>query len=243
MITVVLDRITDREITSGIASFLNPHSYMELRGKTELLSELDAIYIDGGALVLALRLLGVRVRRRSFDMSSLAPSVLKEACKARRRVYFIGGQSGVAERAAAVVSRSIGDLDVICHHGYLSTPSDTQQIIDKVSSTPGALVIVGMGAVLQEQFLVHLKRSGWRGLAFSCGGFFHQTASTRDGEYYPALINRLGLRWAYRIYDEPRLFWRYAFVYPLFVQRFVRDVVQYRRTSRQIALECGADDG
>jgi UDP-N-acetyl-D-mannosaminuronic acid transferase (WecB/TagA/CpsF family) len=70
-----------------------------------------------------------------------------------------------------------------------------------------------LGAGLQEQFEQDALRAGFRGVAFTCGGFIRQEAlATRT--YYPALINRLHMRAFYRMYREPHTIKRYLIDYP-----------------------------
>jgi N-acetylglucosaminyldiphosphoundecaprenol N-acetyl-beta-D-mannosaminyltransferase len=87
-------------------------------------------------------------------------------------------------------------------------------------------VIVGMGAVLQEKFLLTLRSLNWQGAGYTCGGFFHQTADTIT--YYPKIIDQLQLRWAYRIFKEPKLFLRYSIQYPKFIFILLFDTLSKR---------------
>jgi len=67
-------------------------------------------------------------------------------------------------------------------------------------------VLCGMGVPHQERFLLTLKNAGYGGLMISCGGFVDQLAAAQ--RYYPAWVDKLELRWAWRIYQEPRRLWR-----------------------------------
>ena len=54
---------------------------------------------------------------------------------------------------------------------------------------------------MQEQFLIKVKRIGYQGIGFTCGGFIHQT-SKNEIDYYPAWIDKINLRFIYRMYKE-----------------------------------------
>jgi N-acetylglucosaminyldiphosphoundecaprenol N-acetyl-beta-D-mannosaminyltransferase len=91
-------------------------------------------------------------------------------------------------------------------------------------SNPGRLIICGMGAPRQEEFLLSLKRAGWRGMGFTYGGFLDQIASGM--QYYPAWINRLNLRFLYHLYREPARLWRrYLVEYQVFIRMFLHELV------------------
>ena len=89
-------------------------------------------------------------------------------------------------------------------------------------------VVVGMGAILQEQLLSDLYVKGWRGLGFTCGGYIHQTAMS-GVNYYPDFIDKYNLRWLYRMIKEPKLIYRYLVSYPQFLFLFIVDLYKYRK--------------
>jgi len=63
------------------------------------------------------------------------------------------------------------------------------------------VVVVGMGALVQDRFAVLLRDLGCRSSIYTCGGFLHQTINRIN--YYPKWINRLHLRTLYRLIKEP----------------------------------------
>lgn len=209
----------------GIATFLNPYSYYLLKDKEELLSEFDRIYCDGILFVLLAKLVGVSVRRVSFDKTSLAPIVFSYAEKNNLRIALVGGESGVVEQAISNFKCSHPNLIISYYHsGFFENSQHRSEIIDCIAKCSPDIVIVGMGAVLQEKFLVDLTKKGWRGYGYTCGGFLHQSAS-KSGNYYPKYINKFNLRWAYRIYKEPKLMKRYFLIYPKSVLFFIRNIL------------------
>ena len=83
--------------------------------------------------------------------------------------------------------------------------------IPKSNQTGGSInnvnpevILIGMGAPQQDFMIEEIIKSGWRGLIFSCGGYFHQVADSNKTNYYPHFINKLNLRWAFRIIKEPK---------------------------------------
>lgn len=63
-----------------IYTFLNPVSYLTALDNKTLFEQFDGIFADGSILVAAIKVLyGKAVARRSFDMTSLAPELLKYA--------------------------------------------------------------------------------------------------------------------------------------------------------------------
>lgn len=210
------------DLKKGLSTFLNPYSFYMLNDKKELLSKFDRIYCDGIIFVILVRLIGIKVNRVSFDMTSLAPIVFDEAEKKGLSLAFIGGEEGIVEKAIDNFKQRYPYLNVcFSHSGFFCDTEKRTEVLKNIVKVNPDIVIVGMGAVLQELFLVDLAKEGWSGCGYTCGGFLHQSES-KVGDYYPKYINRLNLRWAYRIFKEPKLAKRYFIVYPKSVFLFIK---------------------
>jgi exopolysaccharide biosynthesis WecB/TagA/CpsF family protein len=210
-------------LKGGINTFLNPYSYMLIRKEGAGFEAIDRVMIDGQLLVVILRLFGWNdLIRKSFDMTSLAPEVFKEAERAEDSVCFVGSKQVEITEAINVISKEFPRLNVIRYrNGYFDSDEWSKEIDLLVKLNP-SVVVTGLGTPLQEQFLLDLRKNGWHGTGFTCGGFFHQTAS--GIEYYPEWIDKYNLRWVYRIYDEPKLFSRYFWDYPKAIVYIVWDL-------------------
>ena len=105
-----------------------------------------------------------------------------------------------------------------CYSGYGQDPDEARQLF---VANQVELVICGMGAPLQEQFLDRLVKDGWQGVGFTCGGFLDQTINWKGS--YPEWVDRHDLRFLYRLVKEPRRLWRrYLIEYQVFLYRFAR---------------------
>ena len=90
----------------ALYTFLNPVSYLKARNNNSLFLRFDGILADGQLLVLAVGLLyGKRIRRRSFDMTSLADGLFRHARDNGKTVCLVGGKEGEAERTAGLLQQ------------------------------------------------------------------------------------------------------------------------------------------
>lgn len=203
----------------GIYTFLNPVSYLDALKHKELFTSFDGIFADGGLLVKAIKIAyGAIVKRRSFDMTSLAPIVFSYAAKAGKSVAIVATKQEMVEKAVANLKKSFKGLN-ICYYrnGYFNGKQEMDVEAKKIVSLHPDILIVGMGIIKQEQFLLKVRDAGYQGIGFTCGGFIHQTAQDK-AEYYPDWVDKHGLRFFYRMYKEPHTRKRYAkaaFVFPV----------------------------
>ena len=219
MIQLIVNKRNNKKITT----FLNPFSYVLSRDNKAQLEDFD-IKIDGGILVLILNLFGFNCKRKSFDMTSLAPVVFNDAINNNQSIYFIGTKPKVIDLAIKNIQVQFPKLK-IC--GYSDGYIDQDQrlvVFDAINFLKADYVICGMGTPLQEQFLIDLQKSGWAGKGYTCGGFLHQTAN--GIQYYPSWVNTLGLRAFYRMYDEPKLIRRYFIDYPKAIIIILYDLIK-----------------
>lgn len=209
----------------NLTTFLNPFSYLLSRDNKKQLRSFN-IEIDGGMLVVLLSFFGIRTKRRSFDMTSLAPLVFNDAIKKKRSLYFIGTKPKIIDLAIKNIQEQFPKLE-ICgfRDGYLSN-EERELELQKIKNLDPYYVICGMGTPMQEQFLIDLQKTGWEGQGYTCGGFLHQTAN--GIQYYPEYISRFGLRAFYRMYDEPKLVKRYFIIYPQAVCLIIFDLIKYK---------------
>ena len=209
--------------SSALYTFLNPVSYLKARNNS-LFLRFDGIMLDGQLLALAVRLFyGKRLRRRSFDMTSLADGLFRHARDNGETICLVGGKEDEAERTACLLKQRYSGIRIAgCWSGYFGSAGDRVRVRDAILKLQPDYVIAGMGSVLQEEFLVELKDSGYGGIGITCGAFISQTGRG-SLDYYPPIVDRLHLRAAYRFLNERHTRLRYVKALALFPAVFMAD--------------------
>lgn len=186
-----------------LVGFVNPLGVKLVRSDPAYrvdIHRMDLVFCDGIALAVAVRqVTRWPMARVSFDSTGIAPCVFKLAEEHKRTMALVGGHPGVAQAAAARIRENFPHLRiVVVVDGYRRIDALIRAIVDAAPD----IVVCGMGAPLQEAFLATLADSGWCGVGFTCGGYLDHLVDRFD--FYPAAINRLNLRWLYRLAREPR---------------------------------------
>lgn len=123
-------------------------------------------------------------------------------------------------------------------NGYFSSEAEMKKNCERVNESAPDIVICGMGAPMQEKYLVNLKNTGWKGAGFTCGGYLDQIVE-RDGlAYYPDWANKYHLRALYRMFREPkRLIPRYTLHYMPFYIWCVKKLMTLKlKSGKKITL-------
>lgn len=202
-----------------IYTFLNPVSYLIALDNKTLFEQFDGIFADGSILVAAIKILYRKtVSRRSFDMTSLAPELLSFAEQNKKSIYIVASKQEQVEKAVDIFKERYPNLQISGYrNGYFTSDSEMDKEAKYITEINPDFLIVGMGALMQERFLIKVKLNGFQGIGFTCGGFIHQT-SKDEIEYYPVWANKLNLRFVYRMYKEKHTRKRYiqaAFLFPI----------------------------
>lgn len=233
MKSVLVEKIVTTEFVSikdvfaragKVYTFLNPVSYLSALDNKELFVRFDGIFADGSILVAAIKLVyGKDVTRRSFDMTSLAPDLLSYAETHGKSVYIVASRQEQVEKAVGIFKERYPKLLVVGYrNGYFASEKEQDEEVRHIVEVNPDFLIVGMGALMQERFLLKVKDFGYRGIGFTCGGFIHQTAKD-EIDYYPAWVDRMNLRFLYRMYKEKHTRKRYLQAALLFPARFIAE--------------------
>jgi len=221
------------EKCSNLITFINPFSTNKLNEASVDAEEFDELYIDGISLVHIYNFCKKKkVKRFSFDFGSIANEVFSFCETKNLSVALIGTSSECIIQFKNKLLSKYSSLNIVyVRDGYFPT-SHWNDVECELNALNVDITIIGMGSPLQEQFGVFLKERMVRGTIFTCGGFFHQEAKSSQGDYYPSIVNKLNLRFLYRMYKEPKLTIRYFIFYPKFLIELSKEKLCYENKNK-----------
>lgn len=190
-----------------LVTCLTPY-YMTLLKEEDyyMYRELDYIASDGSYPLKINKWVGKpKSVRLSFDMSSMAPVVFNDMIKHDKGLFVLGAKPEEIEKSVVTIQSHFPELKIVgYHHGYIKDRKD--QIVNMVIDSGANVCIIGMGAPLQDEMAVRLKKAGFVGTVYTCGGFIHQT--TEKILSFPEWTNKLDVRFIYRWFHEKGVFAR-----------------------------------
>lgn len=205
---------------------VNPFSYHLVRRQKELFDKMDGLYVDGMLMCKVIDLMWrTKTPRLSFDMSGMAVDLFERLNNNSETIYFLGSKQKELEATLSQIKNGYPNMKIVgFRNGYFNSPEERIQAIHNIVDLNPNFTIVGMGSPLQEQFCLDLKNAGYKGIAFTCGGFLHQTATRL--KYYPDWVNKYNLRAFYRLFHEKGLWGRLYNVLIQFPILFTWDTIQ-----------------
>jgi N-acetylglucosaminyldiphosphoundecaprenol N-acetyl-beta-D-mannosaminyltransferase len=170
----------------------------------DLIDEADLVVADGMPLIWASRLAGEPLPER-VSGSSMVWSICEGACARQQSVFLLGGDPGVAERAAHIFRDRYPGLEIAgttCPPvGFENDKQELERIRHQLTEAAPKIVFVALGFPKQD-LLIRALRDSLPGTSF-LGVGISLSYATGDVLRAPNWICRLGLEWAYRLSQEP----------------------------------------
>lgn len=206
-----------------IYTFLNPVSYLDAINNLSLYDKFDGIFADGYFLTLAIQLrFHKKIKRCSFDMTSLAAKLFSYSQAQNKTLYIIGSKQNEINQFKKIIRIDYPNLNIVgCRNGYFNSEEELDKEVKNIIEKKPNFVLCGMGSIFQEKFLVKLKNSGFTGIAFTCGGFITQTSKSKI-MYYPKFFDKLNIRFIYRMIHEKHTRKRYLKAFFCFPMHFFK---------------------
>lgn len=206
---------------------VNPEFVMAARSDPGFLAALanaDLNLVDGAGLLAAARLCGRRGPQRLPGVD-LIPELCRICAAGGHPLYLLGGRSGAAAQAAAILVRDHPGLNI----AGTSEPDDpagqAESICRAVRASGAHLLLVAFGTPRQEMWIgAHMERTGARVVVGVGGSFDLISGRVRRA---PRLLRRLGLEWLFRLAREPWR-WRRQRVLPRFALLAIGQALRQR---------------
>jgi N-acetylglucosaminyldiphosphoundecaprenol N-acetyl-beta-D-mannosaminyltransferase len=194
------------------------------------LNHLDLVLPDGQPVRWALNWL----HRAKLPDRVYGPSLMLKVCEAAAReglpVYLYGSRMEVIEALAMNLRQRIPSLTIAG-----TQPSrfrqvsidEKRQITEQIRDSGASITFVGLGCPRQEVW-AYEYRDVLAMPVIAVGAAFDFHAGTLPQA--PALLQKAGLEWFYRLVKEPKRLWkRYLLLNPLYVSLLLAQVTGLRR--------------
>ena len=189
---------------------LNPENLViatENRLFRKIVETAQMTIIDGIGIVLAGQLLGVEVGERISGVG-LMEDLLKVASDRRLRVLMIGGNDNLALKLAQCYTDQFPEAKFKGLQGIKNIRNIKKEeevnILSIVADYKPQLVFVAFGSPDQELWLDRHKKEFSGCVVMGVGGAFDYLSN--NIERAPVFIQKLGLEWFYRLFNQP---WRW----------------------------------
>lgn len=185
----------------------------------------DLITVDGQPLIWASKLLGQPIKER-FGGLDIMNGLVSRAVDRAYRVYFLGAREEVVKKVIEHYKAKFCSLRIVgWRNGYWKTSKEEEKIVTEIKTAKPDILFVAITSPKKEVFLQkHLKKMNVP-FVMGVGGAFDIVAGVTKRA--PKWMQRCGLEWLFRLYQEPRRLWkRYLTEDPIFLWLVAKELAK-----------------
>ena len=164
----------------------------------EAVNGADLVLADGSGVIYGAKLLGTPLKGRVTGIG-FAQGLMERMAGNGRSLYLLGAKPGVAERAAENLARQYPGLQIAgTHDGYFS---EDGPVTEDIRASGADVVFVCLGAPKQEKWMRRNGEAAGAHLMVGLGGCLDVFSG--EVKRAPAVFQKLGLEWLYRLAANP----------------------------------------
>lgn len=216
---IPIDNLTEQELFAQIAALVERRQPAQVcyvnadcvnkafgnKAYRMLLETSDLVYADGMGVVFASWFIGQPLKAR-LTGADIFPGLCRLCAERGYRIFIVGGEPGIVDRAVANIQRDHPDLRIVgTHHGFLS-PGESAALVQRIRQAQPDILLVGMGAPRQEMWIRdHMEELGVP-VQWGVGALFDYYAERFPRA--PVWMRNIGLEWLFRLILEPQRLWK-----------------------------------
>jgi N-acetylglucosaminyldiphosphoundecaprenol N-acetyl-beta-D-mannosaminyltransferase len=174
---------------------------------------------DGYGVMWGARLLNLPIYERVTGVD-MVTGICERAAQKGYSIYILGSSPGVASTAAQKLAQRYSGLRIAgTQHGYFK-PEDEDAIVRQIHDAKPDVLFVAFGIPKQEKFIAKHFHALNVPVSLGVGGSFD--VYSEKLKRAPIYIQRAGLEWLYRVWQEPWRWKRMSYV-PRFMMLALRE--------------------
>jgi len=233
VVSSVLEWARSNESRSIYAA--NVHMLMEAydsKDFQEIVNSADLVTPDGMPLVWLMRAKGFKDQERVYG-PTLMLEILEAASREKIPVGFLGSSEEILAKLTKIMSSMFPGIIVgvqIAPPFRALTSEEDREIIQRVNESGTKILFVSLGCPKQECWIAD-RRGKIHAVMVGVGAAFAFHAG--EVRQSPSWMQKLGLEWLYRLFQEPKRLWkRYFLTIPRFILLILGDFLRGKLFSR-----------
>jgi N-acetylglucosaminyldiphosphoundecaprenol N-acetyl-beta-D-mannosaminyltransferase len=232
---VMISPVSMQEALDKIESFIrerSPHHVVTSDANAILRAQHDPEYAaiikrsalvtpDGFGVIWGARLLNLPIYERVTGVD-MVTGICERAAKNNYSIYILGAAPGIAPTAAQNLMQRYPGLRVVgTQHGYFEKENiSEEEIVRRIRDAQPDVLFVAFGIPKQEKFIARHMHEMNVPVSLGVGGSFD--VYSEKLKRAPSYIQRSGMEWLYRVWQEPWRWKRMSYV-PRFMAFALRE--------------------
>ena len=158
---------------------------------------------DGIGIVYASKIKHGKIKKRICGID-LMDEICKKSSNHDSRIFLYGSQEEIANKTKEELEILYPNINIV---GTCSGYEDEKNVIEKINNSNANILFVGLGSPKQEEFIIN-NRNNLNDIKIfmPVGGSFDVISKSKKRA--PNWMIRLNLEWLFRLFQEPKRFFR-----------------------------------
>lgn len=191
-----------QHIVVNAAKIVNAQTDQGLRNA---INNSDIVNIDGQAVVWALRFLGHKIPERVAGCD-LFQDLISLCSQKGYRPYFFGAREEVIQKMIGIFKEKYPNLKIAGFRNGYYTKEEEPQIVQSIKESGADMLFLGITSPKKELFIDNYSKIMEVPFIMGVGGSFDIVAGKTKRA--PIWMQKSGLEWFYRVYQEPGRMWK-----------------------------------
>lgn len=165
----------------------------------------DIINADGQAVVWASKILGKPLPERVAGIDLMTALVAMSAQK-KYKIFLLGAKEEIVSKVADIYKEQYGPNIIAGYHNGYYSPDQEAEVALEIAVSGAHMLFVAISSPKKEIFLNQYKDLIHIPFIMGVGGSFDIIAGKTKRA--PGWMQRNGLEWLYRVYQEPARMWK-----------------------------------
>jgi len=216
----IASRIPVHHVVVNAAKLVNAQKDLQLK---QSIVNCDIINPDGQSVVWASKFLGKPLKERVAGIDVMS-NLVALAHERKYKIFLLGAKEEIVKAVADIYGKQYGEGIVAGYRNGYYKKEDEESIARQIADSGAHMLFVAITSPKKEIFLNTYKDVIKTPFIMGVGGSFDVISGMTKRA--PDWMQRSGLEWFYRVYQEPRRLWkRYfvtnsVFIYMIFKERF-----------------------
>lgn len=210
------------DIESDKKSFIvaiNPEKIMKAQEDEKLrnlLNQASYQIPDGIGIIVASKMKGGKIRQRVTGIDMML-KLCETASEHNKKIFLYGAKPGIADEAKMSLEKQFPAIQIV---GTINGYEKDQQVIQQtINDSKADIVFVALGSPTQEYWIVNNMNTLYPSVYQGVGGSFDVISGRVQRA--PAIFQKFGLEWLYRLLKEPWR-WKRQLILPQFLLKALR---------------------
>ncbi len=148
--------------------------------------------------------------------------ICKHATEKHKKIFLLGAQESIALQTKTMLETFYPGIQIVGTHAGSPSPYEEEKIKDIVNDASPDILFVAYGAPAQEKWIArNLRKMPSIKVAIGVGGTFDFVSG--NIKRAPLFLQKTGLEWLYRLWNEPTRWRRIKNATMVFPWRFLRE--------------------